>query len=362
MLEGMIDMMWNFPLLEEQQASWRQYLLAAVEEYSAGPVEMQRPSFRTVEGKLRERAARWLGFPAERTWLTGGGHHGLLNALFASGLAGTRFVLEGSSYPGFMDQCRATGTQMDACAFDEFGVLPESLRGVCVRARSEGRPVRGFFTMATVQNPLGFVVPLARRLEVVAVARAFDLVLIEDDAYGYMAPDAPPNYAVLAPERTFYVRGLAKSFAPGARTGFLVVPDGLDPGAMVTALRITGTGTDVPQNMAMLAMCEDGVVDRLMAAKRAEGAVRNEQARALLGERCWPGASAAWHLWVRLEEGWEPDPVAKALLEKGVLVSSGSGSAVSAEYRFGLRLALGGEVRRERMLEGAQRVREVLGS
>ena len=355
----MIDLMWNFPLLREQETVWRAYLERAMREYAAAPVEMQRPSFRTVEYALRERAAGWLGFPVERTWIVAGGHHGLLNALLASGLAGTKCALEAVSYPGFIDQCRMTRTQMVAVELDEQGMLPASLREVCERGVREGAPVRGVFTMPTVQNPLGFVTPLGRREEIVAIAREFGLTILEDEAYAYMEAEAPPSYARLAPERTFSVRGLSKSFAPGTRTGFLVAPENAAD-ALVTALKCTATGTDVPQNMAALAMCEDGIVDRVMEDKRVEGAWRNRAAREVLGAACAPGAACAWHLWVRLSHAVEPDGVAEQMRQRGVLVSSGSSSAVTPEGRFGLRLALGGEVERERMLDGVRLVADVL--
>jgi DNA-binding transcriptional MocR family regulator len=214
--------------------------------------------------------------------------------------------------------------------------------------------------MPTVQNPLGFVTPRVRREAIVEIAREFELTIIEDDAYGYMEPAPPPSYAHLAPERTFYVRGMAKSFAPGARTGFLVAPESAAD-ALVSSLRCTATGTDVPQNMAALSICEDGSLAKLMEDKRVEGAWRNREARAVLGEACAPGAANAWHLWVRLREGIEPGAVAARALEKGVLVSSGMGCAVAPEYGRGVRVALGGEVERERMLEGVRVVADVIG-
>jgi DNA-binding transcriptional MocR family regulator len=355
----MIDLLWNFPLLAEQQELWSRYLADAMTEYRALPVEYLRPSFRNIEFKLRERAARWLGFPVERTWITCGGHHGTLTSLLASGFAGTRAVLEGTSYPGILDQCRMTRTAIDACPIDDLGLIPEALRALCARRREEGQPVRVLFTMPTVQNPVGFVTPLVRRIEIVAIAREFDLVIIEDDAYGYMEEFAPPNYAVLAPERTFYVRGLAKSFAPGARTGFLVAPESASA-AVASALKNSTTGTDVPQNLACLAMMEDGTLDVLMQHKRAEGLVRNREARALLGGSAVPGAAAAWHLWVPLPEGVDPREIERAATAAGVMMTGGHWCAAGPEYGRGARAGLGGEVSRERTLEGVAILAKVL--
>jgi len=361
-LKEMIDLVWNFPLLPAQQQLWSRYLTKAMEEYVAEPVEHLRPSFRTVDGSLRARAARLLGFPVERTWLTCGGHHGTLVALMASGLAGERVIVEGNSYPGFLNQCRFTKTELVPCAIDDVGIILADLRALCESASADARPIKGIFLMPTVQNPLGFVTPLDRRQQIVEIAREFELTIIEDDAYGYMEPNPPPNYAELAPERAFYVRGLAKSFAPGARTGFLVAPEGASP-ALTTAFVCTATGTAVPQNMAGLAMMEDGTLDKLMEEKRAEGAARNAAARDILraaGLDVAPGAACAWHLWVRLDASIDTRELEKTMADQGVLVSSGHYSAGGWGYGLGVRLALGAEIERAQTLEGVRRLAEVL--
>ena len=174
-----------------------------------------------------------------------------------------------------------TKTSVVACEVDDEGIVPEALRELCDRSGG-AEPVHGIFTMPTVQNPLGFVTPVSRREKIVEIAREFDLTIIEDDAYGFMEENAPASYAVLAPERTYYVRGLAKSLAPSARTGFLVAPENA-AASIEAALRCTATGTNVLHNMAALAICEDGALKQMIKAKREEGRQRNIAARALLG-------------------------------------------------------------------------------
>ena len=359
MIDRIIDLAWNFPLLPRQQGLWAQYLTAAMQASAAEPVESQRPSFRTVELSLRQRAATLLGFPVERTWIILGGHHGNLNALLASGLAGTRIAMDAVTYPGFLDQCLMTKTAIDAIPIDAEGIIPSALREACLRARAQGHPIRGLFTMPTVQNPIGFVTPLHTRLAVVEIAREFDLIIIEDDAYGFMQHDAPANYAILAPERTFYVRGLAKSLAPGARTGFLIAPETATE-ALTMSLKGTATGTNVPQNMAAIAMMEDGTLDRLMVEKNTEGALRNREARTLLHGQAAPGAPNAWHLWIPLPSNFDLAALEQKITSADVMVTMGHWSAAAPAYANGMRLALGAEIDRATTLEGIRRIAEIL--
>ena len=358
----MIDLQFNFPMLVGQDAVWAERVRASMEERAREGMAALRPSFRGGgEDRVKEVAAAWLGEAVERVALTCSGHHGCLVALMAAGLAGKRVVVEAITYTGFIEQCRMLGVQTVACAMDAEGLRADSLREICEKGMREGRPVAGLFTMPTLHNPVGCVASLERRLQVVEVAREFGLVVIEDDAYGYLHPEPTPlNYAKLAPERTFYVRGLSKNFAPVVRTGLMVVP--VDYAAAVTnAVKQSSSGVSRVMSGAVCAMLADGTMDRLIAEKRVEGAARQAAARELLEGLEVNAGPNAWHLWVSLPEGSTPEEVERKCEEKGVLVSGGNWFAAPGTVSpRAVRLGLGGEVDRERALEGVRVFVEVV--
>jgi DNA-binding transcriptional MocR family regulator len=357
MIDRPIDLVWNFPLLPSQGAEWQGYLERAVRSlHVEDPIEM-RPTFRGADAELRARAARWLGTDPSRTWLTCGGHHGSLVSLFAADLANKGVAVERVTYASALTQIRMLHGTAVPCAYDAEGMRPESLDERCRNA-----DVSAVFLMPSVHNPLGAVMSLERRQAICEVARRHDILIIEDDAYGYMAPEAASSFRELAPERTFYVRGLAKSIAPQARTGFLVVPQRF-AGVMESVIKDTTTGTSLAHNLAAMQLIEDGGWQRNVEAKLAEGRERNAAARTILGEAAQPGPAAAWHLWVCLpgEEGTAAE-AAKLCLDRGVMVSPAEGfTPPGVKPERALRLALGGELERERILAGVRMVAETLG-
>ena len=351
----MIDLVWNFPLFPGQGAEWQGYLRRAVDGLHVEDARELRPSFRGADAELRVRAAKWLGVEPERAWLTCGGHHGTLVSLLAAELGGKTIAVEEITYTAMLEQGKMLGAKLVGCAYDGEGMKSEALRAVCERER-----VAAVFLMPTVHNPLGIVAGLERRKAIVEAAREFDLVIIEDDAYGFMEPDAPPSYAVLAPERTFYVRGLSKNYAPATRTGFLIAPEKY-VGVMENVIKNTTTGTALVHNVAALALIEDGTLDRVMAAKLVEGAKRNALGRAVLGEAAAPGARYAWHLWVSLPEGLTAVEAQRVCLERGVMVSGAGGfTAPGVVVPRALRVGMGGEVELEKIEEGLGIVAGVL--
>ena len=356
----MIDMQYNFPLLPELPAQWKDRLGRAVEGLGIEDFGALRPTFRSERTAQVEVAARWLGLPPERTLLTEGAHHGSLLSMMAAGLAGQVIAVDAVAYTGGLEQARMLGAAVVGCAVDAEGTVPESLRQRCVEGAAAGRPVAALFCTPTVHNPLGSVASAERRAALIAVARAFDLLVIEDDTYGFMAPEAGPRLVELAPERTFYVSALSKSYAPATRTGFLVVPERFVAAAQ-GAIKTCATGTSLVHNAAALSLVADGSVDAVIGRKLAEGTARNAAARAMLPtDSCWPGAAAAWHLWVGLPAGVTPESFERRMAERGVGVSGGNWFAVGPEAPNGFRVALGGEVSRERVLEGVQMVAEEL--
>ncbi len=356
----MIDMQYNFPLLPGLPGQWRERLRRAAEGLGADDFGALRPTFRSDHAALVEVAAQWLGLPAERTLLTEGAHHGSLIAMMAGGLAGRVIAMDAVAYTGAREQARMLGAAVVGCAVDAEGTVPESLRQRCVEGAAAGRPVAALFTTPTVHNPLGSVASPERRTALVAVARAFDLTLIEDDTYGFMAPGAGPRLVELAPERTFYVSALSKSYAPATRTGFLMAPNQFLAAAQ-GAIKNSTTGTSLVHNLAALSLVRDGSVDAVIGRKLEEGAARNRAARALLpAEACWPGAAAAWHLWVGLPDGVTPESFEARMAARGVAVSGGNWFAVGPEAPNGFRIALGGEVDRATTQRGVELIAEEL--
>ncbi len=350
----MIDLQFNFPMLVGQDAVWAEHVRASLEAQAQDGMAALRPSFRGGgEDRLKEMAGAWLGEAPQRVALTCSGHHGCLVALMAAELAGKRVVVEEITYTGFVEQARMLGVELMACAMDAEGLRADSLREICAKGKAEGRPVAGVFTMPTLHNPVGCVQSLERRRAMVEVAREFGLVVIEDDAYGYLHPEpVPVNYAKLAPERTFYVRGLSKNFAPVVRTGLMVHPVEY-AAAVANAVKQSASGVSRGLAGAAIAMLADGTMDRLIAAKRVEGARRQAAARELMEGLEVSAGPNAWHLWVRLPEELGPVEVEKICEEKGLLVSGGNWfAAPGTEVPRAVRLGLGGEVDFERAMEG----------
>jgi DNA-binding transcriptional MocR family regulator len=196
---------------------------------------------------------------------------------------------------------------------------------------------------------------VARRRALVALARQYELLLIEDGAYAYLAGDAgmapsphpgaaarpvPAPLAALAPERTVYVTGLSKSVAAGLRTGFIVAPPAWVP-RLSRALRANSWSTPGLTSALACAWLEDGTVATLEARKREDASARQALAAELLGPLKRQGHPGSYFVWLPLGEEVRADQVAMDLLRQGVSVSTAEPYATGAQVPHAIRLALG---------------------
>ncbi|WP_332846670.1 aminotransferase-like domain-containing protein [Pseudomonas lactucae] len=335
---GMLDLNFNYPSLPGQA----ELLRTALRQLAlSGDLEALL-RYQPHAGRLHERAAmarhlscRGLTVEAAQVLVVGGAQHGLAVTLMALLKPGDVVAVDALTYSGF--KVLAETLQLEIVA------IPVTAQGPdldCLHALCRKRPVRAVYSMPTLHNPLGWVMGLAQRERLVAIARQHNLMIIEDAAYAFLAEDAPPPLASLAPERTVYVGGLSKSVATGLRVGFVAAPI-----AWVKQLEraIMATTWNVPGVMSAIAVAwlEDGTVAQLEAQKRQDAQARQALAAQVLKGLTYISHPSSYFLWLPLAEDARADQVAMALQREGVCVSTAEPFAVSAHVPHALRLALG---------------------
>jgi DNA-binding transcriptional MocR family regulator len=91
-----------------------------------------------------------------------------------------------------------------------------------MRSLLQAHKPRLYATVSVLHNPTGCSLPLAAAHQVLKLAEAHDLVIVEDDTYVHLAPAHAPRLSALdGLQRTVYVSGFSKILAPNWRVGFV---------------------------------------------------------------------------------------------------------------------------------------------
>ena len=138
-------------------------------------------------------------------------------------------VAEEATYGGILSKLRRAGAVVEPAELDDDGIVPEALDGLLGRLAAHGQAPKLIYTIPTIQNPTGSVMPVERRRLLLEVARRWGVVIFEDDCYADLQweGDRPPAIAALARSggdvgRVVYCGSFSKSIAPALRVGFMV--------------------------------------------------------------------------------------------------------------------------------------------
>lgn len=115
------------------------------------------------------------------------------------------------------------------------GPDPDAVARVAAAVRARGRRPRAFYVVPDFANPSGTSMPPAARGRLLEVAAEQDLLVIEDNPYGFFARDGRPRPTLKSLDRdarVVYLGSFAKTCFPGARLGYTIAdqqvarPDG----------------------------------------------------------------------------------------------------------------------------------------
>ena len=269
-------------------------------------------------------AERGVTSSIDRVLVCGGAQQGLAAVLSAHCEPGDTIATELLAYPGFLAAASMLRLRVVGVPIDRDGIIPEELAQVC-RAQ---RP-KVLLATPTLQNPTASVMSAARRRRLATVIRERGLVLVEDDVYGPLVPDAPRPVSSLVPELSYYVSSFSKAVTPALRAAFVVAPSATHAARVSAQLR--ATGWLVPPIMTEIAArwITSGVATNVVADRRREASARQTMLREMLGLPRSAASPHALHHWLELPRQWErASDFVDALRRRGVVVTSGDAFAV----------------------------------
>ncbi len=334
----------TFPLVAFQQAATRA-IERDYELLTTYPGELGHERLRKLMAQ-RESDREGVSVSADRISLTNGSMQAV--TLVAEALIGREnniVITEEFTYPGTISTYRDLGIRMVGLPIDEHGMSAEALERALTDLERKRTPPRFIYTEATYQNPTGTVMPRSRRESILALAKRFDVILVEDNCYGdvhYDGEKPPAFYALDDYENQVYLCSLSKIFAPGVRLGYFMAPPKL-------FRRILNRRHDAGSNTlaaSIVAEYLDGGLwqhcDEQNAALNGKRDLLLHMLDAHLADQCrWSAPAGGLFLWMRFPDDVDRDKLQTLADERGFRYARGRSFQVDNEDAPFLRLAFG---------------------
>lgn len=259
----------DFPTLPWRRAYQAELLRQQDGLYYAAP-EGDAALRRALQGYLRR--ARGLACDAAQIVVVNGSQQAIDLCARLLLDAGDAFAFEDPGY--LMARCcfAATGAKCLPTPVDEHGLESASL--------PHDERVRLAYVTPSHQFPLGGVLPVGRRVELLQWAQRHDAWIVEDDYDGEFRYGQRPIDTLRSIDtdgRVIYVGTVSKALSPQLRLGYMVLPAGLVP-VFRQAKRLSDRHAPVLEQRVLAALIESGAYERHVRRMRRE----NERRRAAL--------------------------------------------------------------------------------
>jgi len=135
-------------------------------------------------------------------------------------------IVEEFSFAGALSRLRKLGAGIVGAPLDAEGLRIDALETILRDLGAKGIRPKYIYTIPTIQNPTGSVLPLERRHALLALARHYGVPVFEDECYADLvwAGSAPPALYALDPAGVVHIGSFSKSLAPALRLGFVIAP------------------------------------------------------------------------------------------------------------------------------------------
>jgi 2-aminoadipate transaminase len=235
-------------------------------------------------------------------------------------------LVEAPSFPGALSVFQRAGAELVNLPMGPEGINVAATESLLGSLQARGVQPKILYTIPTFQNPSGLTIPEASRVGLLALARRYNMAVIEDDAYRdlyYDACDGPlPKslYALDGEGRVIRTGTFSKILTPGMRLGWAIA----QPEIIQKMLLLKEEGGTVPfsQHVAV-EYARDGTLTQHIGALVDAYRAKRDAMLSALDRHFPPGVewtrpAGGFFVWASLPPTVNPGKLAGLAREEGV--------------------------------------------
>jgi 2-aminoadipate transaminase len=260
---------------------------------------------------------------------------------------GDLVVCELPSYLGALAAFSACGARLHGVPMDRDGILPDALEEKLLLLRRARARTKLLYLVPDFQNPAGITLSAERRRDVLALAREFDLLVVEDTPYRrlrYVGETLPSLQSLDRDGRVISLFTFSKMLSPGLRLGWIVAhPD------IIARLTIAKQSEDLCTSPFVQVLVREflaaGALEGHLERIRRDYADKRLAILSALQERIDPAWGVRWtrpdgglFLWMTLPEGLDAEELFRIAIEENVAFVAGTAFHCDGGGQRSLRL------------------------
>ncbi|KUO93253.1 MAG: aminotransferase [Vulcanisaeta sp. CIS_19] len=259
---------------------------------------------------------------------------------------GDYVITESPTYLAALQAFRIYGPRIIGIPMDEEGLKVDILEETLKKISDDGK-VKFVYVIPTGQNPTGITMSRERRKALLEVASKYDVLIIEDDPYGYIyfGDGEPPDRlkAMDSEGRVIYLSTFSKIAAPGLRLGWVAANREVIRWFELAKQSIDLHTSTLNQYIAV-ELLKRGVIERNIPRIKEIYRTKRDLMLQALGEYMpdsvsWTKPSAGMFIWLTAPENIDTGEMLNVAIRKyGVAYVPGKSFYPNEERRNDMRL------------------------
>ena len=240
---------------------------------------------------------------------------------------GDTVIVEQETYQGALSRLTRLGVTALGIPLDDQGMRMDALASALADLKTRGIRPKYIYTIPTVQNPTGTIMPQPHRAELLRLSAEYGVPIFEDDCYADLIWDGkrpPAIHAMATNGGVIHIGSFSKSIAPALRVGYIVAP--WEMLSRMLALK-TDAGSGALEQMVLAEYCAPHFathVPKLTRGLRAKLDALMEALNEQFGTSAeFEEAKGGIFLWVKLPDIVDTLKLYQAALSAGVAVNPG---------------------------------------
>jgi 2-aminoadipate transaminase len=279
---------------------------------------------------------------------------------------GDVIICEAPTYPGAVPVFCSYQADVVQVECDEDGMNIDLLEKLLGELRAEGRRPKFIYSVPSFQNPAGVTMSFERRQRLVDLARANEILVVEDNPYGllrYEGEPMPPLYQLDGGDFVIYLGTFSKILSPGIRLGWTVAPppvmEKIVLGKQATDL-CTSTLTQYFVREYFAERRWQRYIDDLVEIYRRRRDIMLEALRTQFpAEATWTEPEGGLFIWATLPDYIDTGDLLAKALRTDVAFVPGQAAYIDERGRHSMRLNFSG-VGEDEIREGVRRIGKVI--
>lgn len=237
----------SFPVSELATLSEEIFQTNASAALQYGITEGYAPLRQAVEKRQKERFGTVRN--GDSTLIVSGGQQGIELTCKVLCNEGDTVICEDPSFIGALNSFRSNGAKTVGVPMESDGISINALEQILRTSKN----AKLLYLIPTFQNPSGITMSLEKRYAVLALAKKYGVIILEDNPYGelrFAGEDIPTIKSLDTDGLVVYCSSFSKILSAGMRVGFVIAPE-----EIAKKLAVAKQGEDVHTNLFFQMLC-----------------------------------------------------------------------------------------------------------